>query len=547
MYSIGFDYGTESCRAVLLNLHSGECECVEEQAYENGVITDTLNGIKLNPLMVLQNPNDYLRCMKQLTAKIIANNHLKSIEIKAIGIDFTSCTVLPVGENFEPLCTEPRYCNEPHAYAKLWKSHSANEEAKYITKHLNESALIKKYGGIISSEWLFPKLLEIKNNAPKIFHEMTYFLEAGDWLVCKLTNNLIRSSCQAGFKGMWQKERLQEDEVLLQTIDKDFANLFQTKLAGDIKKPGEYAGNLTNEMAQYLNLHTEVKVAVAIIDAHAAVVGAGLSKSSELLISVGTSSCHILLAQQEKMIPGVAGVVEDGIFENLYAYEAGQVAVGDIFSSFVKEQIPSKYFEEAHNRNKSIFDYLNERAAHLQVGESGLVILDWHNGNRTPFATPDVSAVIIGETLKTKAYEKYRALIESTAFGTKLILQLFEKNHLPIEKIVLAGGIPRKNQFLVQIYADVLQKEIVVLQEQQVTAIGAAILGAATLSNMTVRQTAEKYGCKKIKIVKPNDLNKEAYEKLYSMYMQLLNMSFNSGLLQQLHQIKNEINLFNTN
>ena len=206
MYSIGLDYGTESCRASLLDLQTAQILSVVEMSYAHGVITGKLYETVLKNNLVIQNPNDYIDCMKKLIAQLLEEQQIDGMEVKAIGIDFTSCTVLPVDELFNPLCNQQMYHHHPQAYAKLWKSHSAYQEATHITEVLSEHPYLKKYGGIISSEWLLPKLLELKKDAPEIFEGCMYYMEAGDWLVSKLTNQLVRSSCQAGFKGLWQKD-----------------------------------------------------------------------------------------------------------------------------------------------------------------------------------------------------------------------------------------------------------------------------------------------------------------------------------------------------
>lgn len=538
MYSIGLDYGTESCRALLLDLQSAEIVKVVEAFYQHGVITEQLNGKTLKANLVLQHPADYLKIMKDLIAQLLQEANLSTNSIHAIGIDFTSCTVLPVDAQFTPLIEIANFQQEPQAYAKLWKSHSAFEEAQYITEVLTSHPYLKKYGGTISSEWLFPKLLELKREAVEVYNECTYFMEAGDWLVSKLTNRLVRSSCQAGFKGLWQKEAGYLDSETLAKIDPDFQHIYDSKLAGEVLAAGAFAGTLTKEMAQYLQLHEEVHVAVAIIDAHSAVVGAGLRQKNEMLIVIGTSSCHMLLSDEERIIPGVSGVVKDGIFENLYAYEAGQVAVGDIFSHFMREQLPVQYEQQARQKGISTFDFLNEMASPLQPGRNGLLALDWHNGNRTPYVNANLSAVMIGETLTTKAFEKYRALVESTAYGTKVIVELFENSGIPVERILVAGGIPRKNAFLVQIYADVLQKPIIVLEETQMPALGAAILGAAAFEKKPLHEVASQYGANNQTRFEPNEQYKEIYQNLYAHYKSMMEVFHQHPVMKQLYELR---------
>lgn len=521
MYSIGLDYGTESCRGMLLNLETTEIEKIVEINYPHGVITKILQNKPLKDSMALQHPQDYedsmVYCIQQLLKETCVDKKL----VRGIGIGFTSCTVLPVDENFQPLCLKKHLENNPYAYAKLWKSHSADKEARLITEKLQQTEVISRYGGIISSEWLLPKLLETVNDCPEVFDEMAYFMEAGDWLVSKLTNAVSRSSCMAGYKGTWQNPEGYLTKDILENINPKFKNIYQQQLQGEVVTVGEVAGYLTEAGAQLLGLTTSVKVSTGIIDAHSAIVGAGVVATNNLLIVVGTSSCHLLLSEKQVIIPGISGVVKGGIYKGLYAYEAGQVAVGDIFSHFVKKEVPNSVYDQVHKRGIDVFELLSEQMVNLNVGESGIVALDWHNGNRTPYVNSNLSAVVVGETIYTEPYEKFRALVESTAFGTKQIVELFEQAGVAIEQIILTGGIPKKNKELVQIYADVLQKELVVIEQDNIPALGAAILGAAVGKGLPLIEAVKLYGAKKSKRYYPTIENAVAYEELYDCYKEL--------------------------
>lgn len=539
MYSIGFDFGTESCRALLLQYETAQIITTVEATYPHGVIAKELHGKPLKGAMVLQHPKDYEWILKELVQAIKNSTNISINDIKGIGIDFTSCTVLPVTAQFEPLMTKELFYYNPHAYAKLWKSHSAQKEADEITASLKNHTYLEKYGGVISSEWLLPKLLEIIHDDPNVFEEMAYFMEAGDWLVSKLTGQLVRSSCMSGYKGLWQKKEGYLEKELLASIHPSLETIYETKLSGEVLPVGSFAGYLQEDMATWLGLSPNTAVAVSIIDAHSAVVGAGLSEPNELLIVVGTSSCHLLLSEEETIIPGISGVVEDGIVPGLYAYEAGQVAVGDIFNHFVKQQLPETYIKESLKDNKSVFDLLNGRAEHLSVGETGLVALDWHNGNRTPYVKSNFSSVIVGETISTEPHEKYRALVESTAFGTRAIINLFQEKNISIDKIVLAGGIPRKNNFLVQVYADVLQKEITIIDQDHIPALGAAIIGVAAAKKEPINNLIKNLGAKQTKHFSPNPSNQEGYEKLYKLYNRLSEIfGKEESILEELYELK---------
>ncbi|MGE7931236.1 ribulokinase [Viridibacillus arvi] len=542
-YVIGIDFGSESGRAVLVDSENGDIIKVAEMSYPNGVLTKSLNGKPLKANMVLQNPNDYVEVLTTTVRSLLEETKVDPNYIKGMGVAFTSCTCLPVDQQLSPLCSKELYADQPHAYAKLWKSHSAEKEAQFITEKLADHPYLEKYGGVISSEWLMPKLLEILNDTPSLFEKMDYFLEAGDWIVSLLTGNVSRSTCSAGYKGLWQKKDGHLDKEILQSIHPSLADVYTLQLRGAVIPVGSSAGTLTPYFANLLGLSEHTTVGASIIDAHAAVPGAGIYKPGILQIVMGTSSCHLLLSEQEISIPGISGVVEDGILPGLYAYEAGQVAVGDIFASFIKHQVPAYYTQESKERNLTLFQLLNAKAEALEAGATGMVALDWHNGNRTPYVNSNFSGVFVGETLQTEAHEKYRTLLEATAFGTKVIVDLFEEKNIDIHQIVVTGGIPKKNPFLMQIYADVLQKEILVVDHHQIPALGAAILGAAAARDKadekySLNSAIQKIGFKDYIQYSPNKKNEEIYNKLYGIYRNLSHYFSSNEDLLTLHTLK---------
>lgn len=471
-YSIGIDFGSVSCRGVLYCLDSEEISKTEVFEYPNLIIEEELHGVKLKKDMVLQDPNDYISGLEFIVKKLTEN--LTDGEIKFIGIDFTSSTVLPVTANYELYCNKNEYKENPHAYAKMWKSHSAGIEAQTIYDVLKNHSILDFYGKNISSEWLYPKLLEIVNEDENFFDQMELFMEAGDWLVSRLTNQLIRSNCMAGFKGLLAHKALSDEE--LTSIHPKFSGIYDSKLKGEYKAVGEVAGKLSEEYAKRLGLTSDVDVAVCVIDAHASLLADCENRNGTMHIILGTSACHIVLHEEKVLLPGIAGVVENGILPGYFAYEAGQSAVGDLFNSFVNQILPEKIINKAIEKDCSVFELLNLEAKKQMNKEHGLVMLDWHNGNRTPYMNADLSGVTFGETLKTTYVDRYLAMIESTAFGTKQIIDLFENNNMPIDRIVFSGGIPKKNDLLMQIFANVIEREIEVLQQDEIAAVGAARL-----------------------------------------------------------------------
>lgn len=526
-YAIGIDYGTESGRVILVNIENGDIVATSVTPYPHGVITGHLNNQSLGKETALQVPQDYLEVLINSIPEVTKD--INTNDIVGIGLDFTSSTILPVDENLNPLCETKEHENNPHAYVKLWKHHEAEEEAKHLNKIVQHEQWIGRYGGTISSEWMLPKVLEIANDDPILFEQTHLFLEAGDWIVSKLTGKLIRNSCSAGYKGTWHKEKGFINNETLQKISPALNNIYETKLQGNVQSSGTLAGTLTKEMSEQVGLCEGTPVAVGIIDAHAALPGVGVSEPGTLVMVMGTSTCHLLLNDKEVLVPGISGVVEDGILPGYFAYEAGQAAVGDLFAHFLKNY-------------QTNFETLTDEAESLQPGQSGLLALDWHNGCRTPYVDTTLSGVLLGEKLSTTPAEVYRALLEATAFGTKVIIDLFENHQIPINKVVATGGIPNKNKLLMQIYADILQKEITVVRTDQTPALGAAILGAvAAGAYRSYPEAIQQMASNETIIYKANKSNAEIYNQLYDMYKQLsIFFTEQSSIMHDLHHLKGE-------
>lgn len=531
-YSIGVDFGTESARAVLVNLATGEVVASAVKNYPDGVITKELPGlnVKLEQDWALQNPNDYIEAFAETVSNLLrqTRNEVSPSDIVGIGIDFTSCTMLPVKRDGTPLCNLPAWKSNPHSWVKLWKHHAAQEEANRLNeaaKHMKDSFL-PRYGGKISSEWLFPKIWQILNEAPEIYQEADRFIEAGDWLVWQLTGRETRNACTAGYKAIWHKKKGFPDREFFKSLDPRLENVVDEKLSRDIRPLGSKAGELTKEMAEKTGLPPGIAVAVANVDAHVSAPAAGVIKPGAMLMIMGTSTCDILLGTEEKIVPGMCGVVEDGAIPGYFAYEAGQSAVGDIFAWFVENGVPPAYHWEAEEKGINIHRLLEEKASLIQPGESGLLALDWHNGNRSVLVDADLSGLILGCTLNTKPEEIYRALIEATAYGKRLIIETFEHHGVPVNQLVACGGLPFKNQLLMQIYADVTGREIAVAEHLHAPAVGSAMFGAVAAGKAaggfdTIVEAAEKIAKVKPEKVKPIKRNVEVYEQLYQEYKRL--------------------------
>ncbi|MBQ7037082.1 MAG: ribulokinase [Clostridia bacterium] len=531
-YSLGIDFGTLSARAILVDIHSGEEVATSVCDYPHGVMTETfIDGSALPSDYALQHPGDYLDCMFFVIKDCIEKASVDPYDITGVGVDFTASTVLPVLEDGTPLCFTEKFKNTPHAYVKLWKHHAAQKEADEINAlaKKTDAQWLRRYGGTISSEWLFPKVLEIRKEAPEVYSETFRFIEAGDWIVWMLTGKETHSICTTGFKAIWDEENGYPDKAFLKALHPDFENIVGTKISEDVIKLSQIAGYITKEAEEKTGLKAGTPVHPAFIDAHAALPALGITHSGELLMIIGTSTCHILLGDKKSYIPGISGFVKDGIAENLYAFEAGQACVGDSFDWFIKNCVPASYTEKAGAEGINIHKYLRKKAALLPPGSNGILALDWFNGNRTPYVSGTLSGLILGLNITTSPEEIYRALIESTAYGTKRIVDIYEKSGIKINKIFAAGGIAEKDELLMQIYADVLGKEIFLSGTGQACAFGSAVLGAVNQNGYaSLTKAAEKM--KKIKAVsyKPNPENTGIYEKLYKEYETLSEFFANS-------------------
>lgn len=548
-YSIGVDYGTQSGRAVLVDIETGREVDTAVKVYPHGVMDEYLpDGVtKLEPDWALQHPQDYLDVLSETIPAVLRKSGVKAEDVIGVGIDFTACTMLPTYKDGTPLCFNEDLTSNPHAYVKLWKHHAAQEEANLLNKIAEERGedFLKLYGGKISSEWMIPKIFQIVHEAPDIYDLTERFMEATDWVVFQLTGQEKRNSCTAGYKAIWHKQDGYPSKDFFKALDPKLENLVEEKLSTDIYPIGSKAGEITPQAAALTGLKIGTTVAVGNVDAHVSVPALGVTEAGKMLMIMGTSTCHVMLGTEEKIVPGMCGVVEDGIIPGLLGYEAGQSCVGDHFEWFVENCVPASLTKEAEERNLDIHGLLTEKAAKLQVGESGLIALDWWNGNRSVLVDVDLTGMILGCTLLTKPEEIYRALIEATAYGTRKIIETFEENGVPIRGLYAAGGIAEKNKLMMQIYADVTNREIRLSASAQTPALGSAMFGAVVAGQEkggydTIVEAAKHMGQVKEDYYKPNIDNVEIYDLLYAEY-NILHDYFGRGandVMKRLKKIK---------
>jgi len=528
-YALGLDFGTESARALLVELDSGREVATAVHPYPHGVVDERLpgTGLRLEPDWALQDPDDYWAAMEQVVPEALGAAGISPEEVVGIGVDFTACTLVPTRADGTPLSRDPGLRPQPHAWTKLWKHHGAQPEAERINQIGLErgEASLSRYGGKTSSEWLLAKAWQLLDEAPELYRQAERLVEAGDWVVWQLTGALARSACQAGYKGMWSRAEGYPSREFLAALDPDLGSL-EEKLAGEVFPVGARAGELTAEAAVRLGLRPGIPVAVSIIDAHAGVPAAGVSGPGKMLLILGTSGCHLVLGEEDRAFSGIAGVVQDGILPGYFGYEAGQPATGDILAWFTRHGTPAAYHEEAERRGVSVHALLAEKAAALRPGETGLLALDWWNGNRSVLMDADLSGVLVGLTLDTRPEDIYRALIEGTAFGTRKILENFTANGVAIEEIIAAGGLAERNELLMQVYADVTGRPLRVARSGQACALGAAILGAVAAGAAgggyeDLAKAVSRMGGTRDRVYQPDPAAHERYTLLYGEWSRL--------------------------
>ncbi|MBZ4646840.1 MAG: araB [Clostridia bacterium] len=551
-YSIGVDYGTQSGRAVLVEVDTGKEVATAVKQYTHGVMDEYLpDGVtKLEPDWALQHPADYLEVLEVTIPAVLKEAGVNAEDVIGVGIDFTACTILPTDSEGTPLCFKDEYKSNPHSYVKLWKHHAAQDEANKLNEIAEKRGenFLKRYGGKISSEWLVPKVWQVLNEAPEIYDAADRFMEATDWVILQLTGEEKRNSCTAGYKAIWHKQEGYPSKEFFKALDPRLENLVEEKLSTDIYPLGGKAGEITEKAAKLTGLKPGTAVAIANVDAHVAVPAVGITEPGKMLMIMGTSTCHMLLGTEEKMVPGMCGVVEDGIIPGYKGYEAGQSCVGDHFEWFVENCVPASYTKEAEERGINIHKLLREKAAALKVGESGLVALDWWNGNRSVLVDADLTGVIVGCTLLTKPEEIYRALIEATAYGTRMIIETFQQNGVPITELYAAGGIAEKDELMMQIYSDVTNMEIRISASPQTPALGSAMFGAVAAGKErggydSIVDAAKVMAKVKEKYYKPIPENVAVYDKLYAEYKKLHDY-FGRGendVMKRLKEIKKEV------
>lgn len=527
-YAIGVDYGTNSVRALVVDVQDGSAVGESVFAYPSGEAGILLD--RGDPNLARQNPADYVegfyRSVKAAVQAATKRRGFRPEQVVGIGVDTTGSTPIPVDRDGAPLALQPAFEKNLAAHAWLWKDHTSYAEAAEITALARDAqeGYLAKCGGSYSSEWYWSKILHCKRVAPKVFAAAYAWVELADYIPGFLTGHLDpdtmpRGICAAGHKAMYHEDwGGLPTASFLRRVDPALAPLrerFRTPaLASD-----QPAGKLTAEVAKKVGLPAGIAVAVGAFDAHMGAVGAGI-KPGTLVKIIGTSTCDMMVAPLEKSlpdIPGLCGIVPGSIVPGMYGLEAGQSAVGDIFNWFVKHLTPAAYTAAGDPHVA-----LTKEADRVQPGESGLLALDWNNGNRTILVDPLLTGLLLGQTLHTTAPEVYRALVEATAFGALTIINRLEEYGVEVKEVVNCGGIAEKNPFVMQIYADVTGRPMKISRSGQTCALGAAIFGAvAGGAHKTVQSAQRKMTGTRPDYYRPRKAAVRVYAELYSLYRQL--------------------------
>jgi len=542
-YVIGMDFGTLSARAIVVDAQTGEEKGAGVLDYPHAVIVRELAGAALPADYALQDPQDYLDCLRHCIPSAVADAGIDPAEVKGIGLDHTSATVLVTDEKGTPLCQLDEFKDNPHAWIKLWKHHGGQAQADRIVQLAQErnEPWLGRYGGVLSSELLLPKALETLEEAPEVYAAATHIVNALDWIPWMLTGNLVYAEGDSGYKRMYQDGAYPSKEFLA-ALNPGFASVFEEKMSAPIKPLGQPVGTLTQQWADELGLSTDVVVAVGNIDAHVTAPAVEAVEPGQLTGILGTSVCWVVSGNDYKDVPGVFGTVLGGIVPGKWGFEAGQTAVGDIFGWFVDNCVPGSYAAEAADRGISVHELLSEKAAEQRVGQHGLLALDWHNGNRSILADANLSGMILGQTLLTKPEDQYRALLEATVFGARVIIENFEAHGVEITEIVAAGGL-LKNAFLMQLYADICRRPLSTATSTQAPALGAAIYAAVAAGLYPdVFAASAAMGGKVENQYMPNEERALQYDPIYAEYVKLHDYFGRGGndVMYKLRQIQKE-------
>lgn len=531
-YTIGIDFGTLSARAVLVDINSGEVLTDAVFEYPHGVMDASLpSGVALPPDFALQHPRDYLEAFEKTVSEVIGSSGVSPDDIIGIGIDFTTCTVIPVKADGTPLCFDEKFKNDPHSYAKLWKHHAAQPQADRLNEAAEKFApqILERLGGKTSSEWLFPKIMEVLEKSPEVYENTAYFIEGGDFISWMLTGRQTRSYVFASYKALYLHDLGYPPKEMLRHLDLRLENVVEEKLTAPMVYTCEAAGCVDGLSKERFGAKSDapwLKAGTAVAcpepDAHCAAPALGMKGSGDMFAIFGTSSNYMLISDEYKIIPGICGVVKDGLIPRYNAYESGLCCFGDHFAWATQNICTAEYREEAKARGISDIQLISEKAEALAPGESGIIALNWWNGNRNILVDASLSGMFLGMTLRTKPEEMFRAIVEANAFGTRVIIENFEKHGVTVDRMTAAGGITRKSPFVMQTLADILGKTLCVSGYLHSSALGSAIYASvAAKGHPSLKSAVAAMADPCDTVYRPRPEAKAVYDQLYKEYLTL--------------------------
>lgn len=541
-YTIGIDFGSLSGRAVLMETDTGREVATATLDYPHAVMDTHLakGGATLPASFALQDPADYLLVLETVIPAVIREAGITPAHVVGIAIDFTCCTLLPVDENGTPLCFDPAFAENPLAYTLLWKHHAAQKYADRFTEvaKARGERFLDQVGGTISSEWMFPKIYQVLAEAPEVYEAARYFIEAGDWITWMLCGEQKRGYQFAAYKSLYTKGIGYPSEDYFAAVDERLRHVVRDKLTEPAVSLGDKVGTVTKAAAARFGLAEGTVIGAPDPDAHIAALALGIQKEGDMFAVLGTSACFFLIGSKNINVPGTCGTIADGVLPGFYGFEAGLCCLGDHFAFAAEKLTSPAYVKEAQERGISMLKLLIEKAAKKRPGESGVLALNWFNGNRNLLVDFDLSGLFVGLTLTTAPEDLMRALIEATAFGWRNIVEQYEAVGVPVRHIVASGGIARKDPVTMQIYADVLGRDIAITETAQAPAASAAI-GAAVAAGCyeSLTEASRAMASREERIYRPIAENTTVYNTLYAEY-KALHDYFGKGENEVMHRLR---------
>jgi len=533
LYVIGLDCGSLSARAAVIRVSDGQVISEAGAAYPDGIINGKMpDGETIPDDYFISGAEDYLTVLPLTVRRAVKKAGIKPEQIIGVGADATSCTLVPCAEDGTPLSSLEQYKNRVHAYIKLWKHHCVQKQADRITavaKKRNEEFLLR-FGGEASCEWMLPKVMQIYEEDPEIYARTAYYLDMCDWLSWRMTGVLTRGADPAGFKGLWSSEKGDISDAFLNELYPGFGLSYRKKaLNGKVIENGKQCGMLCHSASEWLGLPEGIAVSSGMMDGHASSIGAGMRNSGEATLIIGTSNAIPFLSDRFLSVKGISGIVKDGIIPGLFGCVAGQFATGDMLGWLIENAIPASYEREAEKLNCTMHELLTAKARKSIPERNRLSVLDWWNGNRSILNNPLLKGNIWGLTLDTRPEDIYCAMLQGIACGTKVIFDQCHTGGLKISRVIACGGVPCKNGFFMQQYANILGKDIYAAKFPNSSALGSAVCAASAAGEEnggydTLTDAMKHMSIHDFTEYHPSKENMHAYEVIYDRYHTLYDL-----------------------